>query len=124
MEMTKTLQQIKDEVRNEGLRDDWVDQVAIRYAQEQNKELHAWKKTASTILNRIDLQELGKLLGMQYGTSISEQLLPRVEMLVEHNKELLEMLEIINEGINTMEFTQLEVLHNEIESLITKHKQS
>lgn len=94
--MTKTLQQIKDEwAKDHGyidykefyeltrvvdtdqvfIMDGAVNQVAIRYSQEQKREL-------------------------------------------------VEMLEIINEGINTMDFTQLEVLHNEIESLITKHKQS
>ena len=37
--MSKTLQQIKDEVRSEGIKNDWVDQIAIRYAQEVNKDL-------------------------------------------------------------------------------------
>lgn len=70
-----------------------IEEVAIRYAQEQNKKLIAWTESASKILNNIDLQQLGKLLSMQYGSAIDKQLLPAVTKLVEQNKELVDMLE-------------------------------
>ena len=91
--MAKTLQQIKDEVSEIDNFHNWaalfdsfamydyemlesaIDQVAVRYAQEQKREL-------------------------------------------------MEMLEMINEGIHTMDFFQLERIQPEIEQLITKHKQS
>lgn len=39
-------------------------------------------------------------------------------LLVSKAPEMLEMLQIINEGINTMDFTQLEILHPEIKQLL------
>lgn len=39
-------------------------------------------------------------------------------LLISKAPEMLEMLEIINEGIQTMDFTQLEILQPEIEDLI------
>lgn len=107
----KDLQEIKDEYANEQGKCSWsdfqeyyiywdnskleegIDQIAIRYSQEQNKELQEWKESASKILKNIDLQQLGKLLSMQYGTAIDEQLLPTVTKLVEDKHELVDMLE-------------------------------
>lgn len=51
------------------------------------------------------------------GTPLSLQELTPLEA------EMLAMLETINEGINTMDFTQLEGLQSEIEDLIKKAKQ-
>lgn len=145
--MDKTLQQIKDEwAKDHGyidykefyeltravdtyqvfIMDGAVNQISIRYAQEQNRELQAWKESASKILHNIDLQKLGKLLDMQYGTAIDEQLLPHVTKLVHHNRELVAMLErclsfideLKNHGITNWSEER------ELRDLITKHKQS
>ena len=140
----KDLQQIKDEVAEIDNFNNWdalfdscamydygrlesaIDQIAIRYAQEQKRELQAWKESASKILHNIDLQKLGKLLDMQYGTAIDEQLLPHVTKLVHHNRELVAMLErclsfideLKNHGITNWSEER------ELRDLITKHKQS
>lgn len=136
--MGKTLQQIKDQVASECGWDSWaslyadgkvtngmIAQVAVRYASEQNKELQEWKESASKILNNIDLQKLGKLLEMQYGTAIDEQLLPSVIRLVEQNKEMLEMLESCLSFIEQLNGHGITNWSDEVKlrDLITKHKQ-
>lgn len=91
--MTNTLQQIRDEYAYEHKFEGWAD-LQDYYIYWDNEKLE----------NAIDQ------IAIRYAQ--------------EQKRDLVEMLEIINEGINTMDFTQLEVLHNKIESLITKHKQS
>ncbi|WP_148910042.1 hypothetical protein [Sphingobacterium allocomposti] len=97
--MGKTLQQIKDE-------------VAEGFGYKSNSVFNAYE------------QLLINPHGLTYKVLNASVNQVAIRYANEQNRELVEMLEIINEGINTMDFTQLEGLHNEIESLINKHKQS
>jgi len=60
---------------------------------EENQQLKKWKEEAMTVFSQTDLQKIGKLLNIKLGTSISEQLLPKLIELLEQNKEMLAMLE-------------------------------
>lgn len=151
--MENTLQQIKDGVAKEYMEHDFyscynrdnvtesmIDQIAIRYAQEQNKQLQEWKESMMTAHNELDLQGIGNELGLRLGSSISPQVLPKIRELLEQNNELLDMLRQARLMIGKLkrsmlvhpdcelgsEFcdytTDAQNLEDEIEQLITKHK--
>lgn len=108
-----TLEEIKDNYANEQGRDTWDeffswnelchtgidkmqyhhDQIAQRYAQYQTQELTAWKESASKVFKNLDLQAIGKTLGIGLGEDVSVNVLPKVKELQEQNAELVEMLE-------------------------------
>ncbi|MDP9954719.1 hypothetical protein J2X97_000356 [Epilithonimonas hungarica] len=53
----------------------------------QRDELQAWKESASTILNNIDLQKVGKLIDVKLGDDVSDKILPFIEKSIkEKNK--------------------------------------
>jgi hypothetical protein len=63
---------------------------------EENQQLKKWKQEAMTVFSQIDLQEIGKLLNIKLGTSVSEQLLPKFIELLEQRNEMLAMLERVD----------------------------
>lgn len=48
---------------------------------QQNAELTNWKQQAITVLNEIDLQEIGKVLGVGLGESVGPHILPAIKKL-------------------------------------------
>lgn len=70
------------------------------------------------VMNDLNLQEIGKILKLELGTSISKQLFSKVSELVADKEKLLEALESIKPALRYFP----ERL-NEIESLIQKMKQ-
>lgn len=140
--MTKTLQQIKDEYAYEHKFEGWadlqdyyihwdneklenaIDQVAIRYAEEQNKQLQEWKESMMTIHNELDLQGIGDALGLKLGSSIAPEVLPKINELVDRNRELMEMLqqlkESLDDGIKTVPKSNF---HNRLNELINSPTQ-
>ena len=79
----------------------------------QNKELLDWKESSMQVMADLDLQEIGKVLNLKLGSSISEQTLPAIKKLKADKEELLEMLDRVRLG---------EIPYEEIKSLIQKHK--
>lgn len=85
------LEQIKNTVTANGMRewtDERVSQAMREYADQQNAELLAWKESAMLELNALDLQSLGKKLGVGLGQSVSENIHAKVDELMERVKEL------------------------------------
>lgn len=58
------------------------------YSDQQNAELLAWKESAMRVLNALDLQSLGRKLGIGLGQSVSENLHAKVDGLLERVKGL------------------------------------
>lgn len=48
---------------------------------ERTAELTSWKQQAITVLNEIDLQEIGKVLGVGLGESVGPHILPAIKKL-------------------------------------------
>lgn len=66
--------------------------VAHRYAQSQTQELIEWKESMMKVHIELDLQGIGKALGLPLGSSIAPQVLPEIIGLIERNNELIEAL--------------------------------
>lgn len=49
---------------------------------QENKELRRWKEHANRVLDAIDLQQCGEILGVELGKDISSQILPALKELV------------------------------------------
>jgi hypothetical protein len=62
---------------------------------EENQQLKKWKEEAMTVFSQIDLQEIGALLNIKLGTSVSEQLLPKFIELLEQRNEMLKFVEYV-----------------------------
>lgn len=107
--MSKTIEEIKDEYARSFAYKDWKelksnesvltiaranDEVAERYAQSKTQELTEWKESASKVFKNLDLQAIGKTLGIGLGEDVSTNVLPKVKGLIEQNKELVEMLSL------------------------------
>lgn len=152
--MTKTLQQVKNEVGEGDNFYNWddlfascamydyerlesaIDEVAIRYAQEQNKQLIDWKDSEMKVQSELNLQGIGSELGLKLGSSIAPQILPKIKKINYQKRELVEMLE---ECVSVLTWTLENARPDsdwttftnsitnaivESEELITKHKQS
>ena len=52
-----------------------------------------WKDSMMKVHNELDLQGIGTALELPLGSSIAPQVLPKVKELIEHNAELVGMLE-------------------------------
>lgn len=64
-------------------------EVTISYLKQLKKEVEnlvSWKTQASEVLKGIDLQAIGKELGVGLGESISENLLDKVKLHTEKNR--------------------------------------
>lgn len=68
-------------------------EVAERYAQSQTQELTAWKQSASKVFKNLDLQAIGKTLGIGLGEDVSTNVIPKIKELQEQNADLVEMLD-------------------------------
>lgn len=55
-------------------------------------QLLEWKESALKVMNNIDLQKVGKLLGVPLGQDISSQIIPSIEMLIKENEQLKKMV--------------------------------
>lgn len=106
--MSKTIEEIKEQYAKDFERDSFedmiwsyaesengindfimiVDEIAERYAQSQTQELTAWKESASKVFKNLDLQTLGKTLGIGLGEDISVNVMPKIKELQEQNAEL------------------------------------
>lgn len=53
----------------------------------ENFHLKVWKESALDIMNKMDLQAIGKEIGVPLGRSISEQVLPAIKKLKEERGE-------------------------------------
>src|SRR5690606_7124464 len=56
--------------------------------EEELQELRAWKESASAVMNEMDLQAIGKKLGIGLGESISASIGPKIDELLERIKEV------------------------------------
>jgi len=129
--MSKTPEEIMNEIAKEQNFRSWttmvehnmvsdVDIIGVteRYAQFQTQELSDWKESASKVFKNLDLQTLGKTLGIGLGEDISTNVLPKVKELQEQNKELVKMLERVNGKSEIYEYG----LREELEELLTKYQ--
>lgn len=84
-------------------------EISERYAQSKNEtirhlagvnidlkkqiqELTEWKESASKVFNNLDLQTLGKTLGIGLGKDVSINVLPKIKELQEQNSELVNVI--------------------------------
>lgn len=65
----------------------------LKSIQKEVQDLIERKESVMKILNEIDLQGVGKVLGIKLGSSIAPQVLPKIKELVDQNRKLVEMLE-------------------------------
>lgn len=96
MQTMDKLEQIKNAVTANGMRewtDERVSQAMREYADQQNSELLAWKESALSELNRLDLQSLGRKLEVGLGQSVIENVHAKIDGLLERVKELESELE-------------------------------
>lgn len=73
-----------------------IDDIAVAYARQFRDEvvhLTAWKGEAKQVLNDLQLQALGRELGIPLGEEIAKQVLPRVLMLKVEMEGLIGMVE-------------------------------
>ncbi|GEM_PF-6162653 len=52
-----------------------------------------WKESMMKVHSELDLQGIGRALGVPLGSSIAPQVLPKVKELIEQNAELVEMVQ-------------------------------
>lgn len=72
-------------------------------AKKELGQLLAWKESAMKILNSVDDQEIGKLLGVPLGESVHENLLPKIRELkamvgYRHSRDYDKLWKLINCG--------------------------
>ena len=129
--MSKTIDEIKEECakdfgfNNYGDVEDWnsecmiIDEVAERYAQSQTQELQDWKESASKVFKNLDLQAIGKTLGIGLGEDVSVNVLPKIKEIQEQNAGLVEILRHV-----VYEYQQGEKSYStirEIKELLTRY---
>ncbi|OYD42311.1 hypothetical protein ACF3OC_08505 [Sphingobacterium cellulitidis] len=144
--MSKTIEEIKDEVAieygwkswkscygDDGITNAMIDEVAERYAQSQTQELQDWKESASKVFKNLDLQAIGKTLGIGLGEDVSTNVLPKINELQEQNAELVNALHVIKNLQSLIEYPkdtpiehsgEAEAIHqmfNVIDILLTKY---
>lgn len=61
----------------------YLNQRAVECAADKVADLQAWKESASKVLNNLDLQAIGKELGVQMGKDVSTEVLPGIKKLKE-----------------------------------------
>lgn len=90
----------------------------FQHAQSQTQELTAWKESASKVFKNLDLQAIGKTLGIVLGEDVSTNVLPKIRELQERNAELVEMLERVLALAQCGNIVEA----YKIEELLTKYK--
>lgn len=93
--------------------------ILIEKLEKENEELSIWKEEAMEVMSQFQMQEIGKVLNIELGDSISKQTLPAIKKLKADKKELLEALEILVKTSFKYEFP--DNIQKAI-SLIQKHK--
>jgi len=73
----------------------WLEEIDLTQLKKYKEDLEAWKESAMQVMSDLSLQELGKLLNVKLGTSVSEQILPSVKTLLKDKEELIEGLDKI-----------------------------
>ena len=69
--------------------------ILIEKLEKENEELSIWKEEAMEVMSQFQMQEIGKVLNIELGDSISKQTLPSIKKLIAENEELVEMLNTI-----------------------------
>ena len=129
-----TIEEIKDEVAieygwkswkscygDDGITNVMIDEIAHRYAQSQTQELTDWKESMMKVHSELDLQGIGKSLGLPLGASIAPQVFPKVKELIEQNSELISMLEKCQSLMKNSIFTPHHNTALAITELLSKH---
>lgn len=75
--------------------DYWLDESPASSMQGEADELRDWKESATKILDKINLQEVGKVLGVGLGQDIAINILPEIKALKAENEMLREALDKI-----------------------------
>lgn len=101
------LRQERDEART-ALESARAEVVAI---QAERDTLAAWKKSASNVISEIDLQGVGKALGLKLGSGIGPAILPGIMALAADNARLRLLCQ------------QLELARDERDSLLADHEE-
>lgn len=133
--MSKTIEEIKDEVAieygwkswkscygDDGITNTMIGEIAERYAQSQTHELTAWKESASKVFKNLDLQAIGKTLGIGLGEDVSTNVLPKIKELQEQNAELVRVLERCKDLMQNSIFTPHKNTALAITELLTKYQ--
>lgn len=105
--MSKTIDEIKEQYAIEKGFNNWegfimeqpvyryedhTDEVAERYAEIKSRDITKQSDYYIEILDRIDLKNIGIVLGIENNKSVSKNLLPKIKELQEQNADLVEML--------------------------------
>ncbi|TXH09379.1 MAG: hypothetical protein E6R03_16925, partial [Hyphomicrobiaceae bacterium] len=61
----------------------------VRRLRKENAELEAWERVALSVMNELDTQAVGKLLGVPLGQSVYAAIEPGIRRLIEANAELV-----------------------------------
>jgi len=90
-----------------------------KFSNSQTQQLTAWKESASKVFKNLDLQTLGKTLGIGLGEDVSTNVLPKIKELQEQNAELVEMLKeiVLYDCDNYISSGDID----KIKELLTKH---
>ena len=132
--MSKTIEEIKEECAKDfGFKnyvdvEDWdceyliIDEVAERYAQSQTQELQDWKESASKVFKNLDLQAIGKTLGIGLGEDVSTNVLPKIKELQDQNAEFVANIQLL---LQSLDYDALgvmsELIIEDLKELLTKH---
>lgn len=76
---------------------DWLDEQHSQLLK-QRDELQACKNSAMKIMCNIDLQKVGKLIGVRLGDDVSTEVIPFIEKTVKQNNEMRELLKEVLYG--------------------------
>ena len=69
--------------------------ILIEKLEKENKELSIWKEEAMEVMSQFQMQEIGKVLNIELGDSISKQTLPSIKKLIAENEELVDLLNTV-----------------------------
>ncbi|WP_099369571.1 hypothetical protein [Sphingobacterium sp. 1.A.5] len=85
----------------------------------QIHELTDWKESASKVFKNLDLQAIGKTLGIGLGEDVSTNVLPKIKELQEQNAELVRLLEELSKTTSGSRFLKIK---HEAKELLTKYQ--
>lgn len=103
----------------------------IEKLEAEKRELQYWKESMMAVTKDLQLQEIGKVLNVKLGTSISENVLPSIKKLINEKAELVQFMKIFMQSVEEEDFimsnnTDDDIVDNllsKFNSLIQKHKQ-
>lgn len=85
---------------------EWLDESSPSSMQAELQQLRDWKESAMKVMNDIDLQECGKVIGVPLGQDVSGKILPAFKRMQAENERFREALEKIQAGSLTGELTR------------------